>query len=94
MKKKSSESSVQGKRAAKSAKHIPDLEIDFSDMPEATDEQLKNAKRVGRPKTGDAKELIAIRISPKLLERIRRLALKKHKAYQTLIHELLEEAVA
>ncbi len=48
--------------------------------------------RVGRSKTGNAKQLIAIRISPKLLSRLRRLAAKRDKPYQTLIHELLGKA--
>ncbi len=46
--------------------------------------------RVGRPKTGNAKQLIAIRISPRLLGQLRRLAAKQSKPYQTLIHEILE----
>ena len=66
--------------------------IDFSDLPESTDQELRRARRVGRPKTGNAKQLIAIRISPKLLARLRRLAAKREKPYQTLIHELLENA--
>jgi predicted DNA binding CopG/RHH family protein len=61
-------------------------------MPEATDEELKRARRVGRPTTGFAKHLIAIRMSPNLLARLRRLAEKKSKPYQTLIHEILERA--
>lgn len=47
---------------------------------------------MGRPKTGNAKQLIAIRISPRLLDQLRRLARKQSKPYQTLIHELLEKA--
>jgi len=79
-------------RAAKSAKHMPDSRIDFSDIPESTEAELKRAVRVGRPKTGHAKQLIAIRISPRLLAQLRCLAAKQSKPYQTLIHELLEEA--
>jgi len=37
--------------------------------------------------------MIAIRIAPTLLAKIQKLATKKHKPYQTLMHELLEEAV-
>jgi len=37
--------------------------------------------------------MIAIRIAPALLSKIQKLATKKHKPYQTLMHELLEEAV-
>jgi uncharacterized protein (DUF4415 family) len=55
---------------------------------------LKRARRVGRPKSAHAKQLIAIRIDPRLLVRLRRLARSRGKPYQTLIHELLEEATA
>ena len=92
MAKTQSASSAHGKRAAKSARLISDSRIDFSDIPESRDEELKRATRVGRPSTGKAKQLIAIRIDPKLLARLRRLAAKQSKPYQTLIHELLERA--
>jgi predicted DNA binding CopG/RHH family protein len=90
--KKPSVSSARGNRAAKSAKHIPDHKIDFSDISDSTDEELKRARRVGRPATGNAKQLIAIRIDPKLLSALRKLASTQDKPYQTLIHELLEKA--
>ena len=71
---------------------MPDSKIDFSDVPESTGEELRRARRVGRPRTGHAKQLIAIRIAPRLLAQLRRLASKQSKPYQTLIHELLERA--
>src|SRR5215470_10024431 len=92
MAKKPFASSVRGRRAAKSERPMPDSCIDFSDIPESTDAELKAARRVGRPKSGDAKRLIAIRIAPRVLAQIRRLAAKQSKPYQTLIHELLERA--
>jgi predicted DNA binding CopG/RHH family protein len=92
MPKKPFASSAHAKRVARKARHIPDRQIDFSDIPESTDEELKSARRVGRPRTGTAKQLIAIRIAPPLLARLRRLAAKQSKPYQTLIHELLERA--
>jgi len=79
-------------RAAKNAKPMPDSKIDFSDIPDSTGEELRRARRVGRPRTGNAKQLIAIRIAPRLLAQLRRLASKQSKPYQTLIHELLERA--
>lgn len=85
-------SSVRGKRAKRSEKHMPDAQIDFSDAPESTQAELDRARRVGRPKTGNAKQLIAIRVAPQLLARLRRLAAKQSKPYQTLIHELLERS--
>ena len=92
MVKEQSGSSVRGKQAAKSARPMPDRQIDFSDIPQSTDEELKRARRVGRPKSGTGKQLIAIRLSPKLLDALRRMAAKQKKPYQTLIHELLEKA--
>jgi uncharacterized protein (DUF4415 family) len=89
---KRSESSGRDKRVARSARHIPNSRIDFSDIPESTSAELKRARRVGRPKSAYAKQLIAIRLDPRLLARLRRLARSKEKPYQTLIHELLEKA--
>jgi predicted DNA binding CopG/RHH family protein len=85
-------SSVRARRAAKNGRHTPNSSIDFSDIPESTDSELRRARRVGRPKTGNAKQLIAIRIAPRLLAQLRRLAAKQSKPYQTLIHEMLERA--
>ncbi len=93
MPKKSLESSVQGKPRKESVKFIPDSLIDFSDIPELTDEDLKHARRVGRPKQEIVKEMISIRIDPKLLTKLRKLAAKKKVPYQTLLHDLLEDAV-
>lgn len=93
MAKKSSALSARASRAVENAKHIPDAEIDFSDIPEATDEELRRARRIrrlGRPATGNAKQLIAIRIAPGVLAKLRRLAAKQSKPYQTYIHEILE----
>jgi predicted DNA binding CopG/RHH family protein len=94
MAKKPFASSARAKPAARNARHISDRQIDFSDIPQSTDAELKRTHRVGRPKTGNAKQLIAIRIAPPLLARLRRLAAKRRKPYQTLIHELLERAAA
>lgn len=92
MEKRRSALSARGRRAAKSARPMPDSRIDFSDIPESSDAELRRARRVGRPKSLHAKQLIAIRIDPRLLARLRRLARRRQKPYQTLIHELLERA--
>lgn len=73
---------------------MPDSQIDFSDIPESTDEELRRARRVGRPKARHAKQLIAIRLDPRLLLKLRRMAKRRGKPYQTFIHELLEKATA
>ena len=92
MEKKRFVSSPRAGRVRKNAKLTRNERIDFSEIPESTGEELKRARRVGRPKSGNAKRLIAIRISPRLLAQLRRLAAKREKPYQTLIHELLEKA--
>jgi predicted DNA binding CopG/RHH family protein len=92
MEEKRFESSPRAKRVRKNMKHTKNEGIDLSELPESTDQELGRARRVGRPKTGNAKQLIAIRLSPRLLSQLRRLAAKREKPYQTLIHELLEEA--
>ena len=92
MKKKRSGSSAQDRRVGRNVKHIPDSQIDFSDIPEATDEQLRRMRRVGRPASGMAKQLIAIRLSPRLLSQLRKMAAKQGKPYQSLIHEFRKAA--
>ncbi len=93
MKKKQSESSARDKRPTASERHIPDSKLDFSDIPELTEEELKGGRRVGRPKSDKTKQLIAVRLDPELLGKLRELAAKQDKPYQTLMHELLETAV-
>ena len=94
MRRKRSASSARGKRVGRNVRPIPDSQIDFSDIPESTDEELRRARRVGRPASGMAKQLIAIRLSPRLLDQLRKMAAKQGKPYQTLIHELLERAAS
>ena len=94
MKRKRSGLSARGKRVARNVRHTPDAQIDFSDIPESTDEELRRARRVGRPTSGTAKQLIAIRLSPNLLAQLRKMAAKQGKPYQTLIHELLQRAAS
>ena len=94
MAKNQSASSASVAPARKDGKHISAERIDFSDIPEATDAELRKARRAGRPRTGNAKQLIALRISPQLLAQLRRMAAKQDKPYQTLIHDLLEKAAA
>lgn len=93
MKKKQFELSVRGGRPVKREKLMGRTKIDFSDMLELTDPELSTARRVGRPNMDHPKELIAFRIDPDLLFRLRKLALKKNKPYQTLLHEIIEKAV-
>lgn len=57
-------------------------------MPELSDEQLKHMKRLGRPATGIARQVNAIRLSPRFM------AARQSKPDQRLIHELFEKAVS
>lgn len=93
MAKKSSASSALVKRTEKKKKPIKkNKKINYSDIPASTPSELKSAKRVGRPRSDKTKQLIAIRIDPKLLTKLRQLAKQQEKPYQTFIHELLEAA--
>jgi len=92
MTRKPSASSARAALPRKSGRSISSEGIDLSDIPESTDAELRRARRVGRPRTGSAKQLIALRISPQLLAQLRRMAAKQDKPYQTLIHDLLEKA--
>ena len=84
---------MRGGRPRKNVRRISDADIDFSDIPELTDKQLLAARRVGRPRRNDPKQLIAIRMAPKLLAELKKLAKRRHRPYQTLMQELLEKAV-
>jgi uncharacterized DUF497 family protein len=69
-----------------------DRKIDFSDIPEMSDDQLRAMRRVGRPTLGDvARQLIAIRIDPQVLEHLRKEAQRQDIGYQTLINNILTE---
>jgi hypothetical protein len=102
MKAKRQGSSARGKRTPESAwrestrdKPIPDDEIDYSDIPPLTDEQLRAMRPVGRPPVGDATKIpISFRINPNLLERIRAIAADRGEPYQSFMHDLLERAAA
>jgi uncharacterized protein (DUF4415 family) len=90
MAKRSSGSSVRGKRARKSATPIPDHDIDFSDIPELSDRQLKSMRRVGRPVLGKSpRKAIAIRLDPEVLDWLKAEAARTGKRYQSLINEIL-----
>lgn len=94
MARRKSELSVRGKRVKKKGKRTTDKEIDFSDIPELSDKQLKSMRRVGRPPLGtSSRQMIAIRLDPKVLEEIRKIAKSSKKGYQTLINEVLEKYV-
>jgi len=92
---KRSASSARDERAARSKRRtVVRSKIDFSDIPEMTDEQLRAMRRVGRPPIGtQARQLIAIRLDPEVLNRFRAEAKRLKVGYQTLIHRVLAEHV-
>ena len=68
--------------------------IDFSDIPDSSPEQLRAMRRVGRPPLGDrARQLIAIRVAPDVLETFRKEARRRRVGYQTLMNEALAEHI-
>lgn len=86
---KRSASSARGARAAANARRTR-KPIDYSDIPESTPEQLQVMRRVGRPPLGDEpRRLIAIRLDPGVLERLRAEARRRRVGYQTLINDVL-----
>ena len=88
--KKSRESSARGARAGKNGKSIKPKKVDFSDIPELSNEQLSSMRRVGRPTVGDEpRKLIAIRLDAKVLGWLRKKKKKKGLPYQSLVNEIL-----
>jgi len=90
---KRSGSSARGARVGANARRMV-RKIDYSDIPEASAEQLKGMRRVGRPPIGgEPRRLIAIRVDPSVLESFRKEARRRHVGYQTLINEVLAEHI-
>jgi uncharacterized protein (DUF4415 family) len=80
-------------RAGANARRTP-RRIDFTDLPESSPEQLRAMRRVGRPPLGErARQLIAIRLNPAVLEEFRKQARRRGVGYQTLINAVLARHV-
>jgi len=85
--------SARGARVGKKGRRIA-RRIDFSDIPEASGEQLRAMRRVGRPPIGRGiRQLIAIRLDPDVLMRLRKEAERQNVGYQTLVNSVLAEYV-
>jgi uncharacterized protein (DUF4415 family) len=68
--------------------------IDFSEIPESSAAQIRAMRRIGRPPLGSrARRLIAIRLDPEVLKRLRTEARRRNVGYQTLIHRVLAEYI-
>lgn len=87
MKRKKLESSAHEKQIRTNVKYtyIADKDIDYSDIPELTNEQLKEFRK------GDG--LTTIRIDPNILKKIKKLASKKNQEYEIFIHEILKKFI-
>jgi uncharacterized protein (DUF4415 family) len=82
---------AQGGRTAKREKAAKG-KINYTDIPELSKRQLSAMRRVGRPPLGDEpRRLIAIRMDAKVLEWLRKAAMKKGMPYQSLINDILAE---
>ena len=94
MTKRSASSARGGRAARKGPRTRAARRIDLSDIPEASDEQLRAMRRAGRPPIGEAaRRLIAIRVDPNVLDRFRKEAKRRKVGYQTLINQVLAEYV-
>jgi uncharacterized protein (DUF4415 family) len=68
--------------------------IDYSDLPEASPDQLKAMRRVGRPPLGaEPRQLIAIRVDLGVLDQVRKEARRRGVGYQTLVNEVLADFI-
>src|SRR4051794_40828915 len=91
---KRSVSSARGARVVKNVRRTSRAEIDFSDIPDSSPEQLRAMRRVGRPPIGDrTRQLIAIRVDRDVLEMFRKEARRRRVGYQTLMNEALAEHI-
>jgi uncharacterized protein (DUF4415 family) len=68
-------------------KNMKDEDIDFSDCPEITDEEIALATRRGRPLKAEKKQKISIRLSAPTLEKLR----ASGKNWQTRLSEKISK---
>jgi uncharacterized protein (DUF4415 family) len=72
---------------------MPKRKIDFSDIPELSDAQLRRMKRVGRPTIGRApRKAVSLRLDPDVLAQLKASAAKRGVPYQSLINDILARA--
>lgn len=73
---------------------MPKRKIDFSDIPELSDTQLRGMRRGGRPSLGRApRKALSLRVDPDVLEKLKKTATKRGVPYQSLINDILARAV-
>ena len=85
---------ISARREAAGSGRRTRREIDFSDIPDSSSEQLRAMRRVGRPPLGnEPRRLIAIRVDARVLDQFRKEARRRKVGYQTLINEVLAQHV-
>ncbi len=86
---------LRTRKSAKSTnREVKDSDIDYSDIPELSDEQLSKFKRRGRPVIGESpRKAISIRIDENVLDKLKSKAKQNGVAYQSLINEILKKAI-
>ena len=68
--------------------------IDYTDIPELSQPQLKKMRRVGRPPVAEEPRTpISIRIDRTVLAWLKSVAAERDKPYQSLINEILARAM-
>lgn len=88
--KRISESSARAWRIGKKKSAIKHRKIDYSDIPPLSKAQLASMRRIGRPPLGDEpRQLIALRLDPKVLRWLKSVAAQRDVPYQSLINDLL-----
>lgn len=83
------------KKSAKfTGRKVKDSEIDYTDIPKFSREELKKFKPRGRPVLGSSARIaVSIRIDAEVLKKLKKRAEAKNTGYQSLINEILKKAV-
>ena len=73
---------------------MPKRRIDFADIPELSEKQLRRMRRVGRPPIGRGpRKAVSLRLDTDVLARLKKTATKRGIPYQSLINDILARAV-
>jgi len=73
---------------------MPKRRIDYTDIPQLSDEQLSHMRRVGRPPLGRVpRTAISVRVDRDVLARLKARAAKRGVPYQSLINDILARAM-
>ena len=88
------ESSALAWRVGRNDSDMPKRRIDYTDIPQLSDEQLSHMRRVGRPPLGRVpRTAISVRVDRDVLARLKARAAKRGVPYQSLINDILARAM-